>query len=263
MTWKYCHKCNLIRQGLVDVNEKRTQYIQRIKKMFTPANTCGAQSLPTSLSATERHKLAHELRTSFGVILARVDALLQTSMSKHTEIHRTSYLEEIRLAANHALEVIDKTTSDPDDNATDPLPYTDLYDNVLQAIALVEIQAQDAGVKISIDTLDDPISVRAKPSALRQILINILVNAIKFTPDGGKIDVGISVANQTCTIAIRDNGIGIAPAELARIRNTRSGHGYGYSIANSLAAACGGELSVESQRNVGTTVSLTFARQTS
>jgi len=226
----------------------------------------GAQNsgvLPYSLGTTERRKLAHELRTSFGAILSRVDALLCRGMKINSEDRRNAYLKEIRLAATHALDIVEAAVTNTGNSADAPQEaeaLTDLGKLVQQVFFLTSAQAQDAGVTLLVTPSPETIFICAQPAALRQILINIISNAIKFTPDGGKVHVCYSITEQTCVLTIQDSGIGIPPAELARIKNTGPRRGYGYDIATTLAAMYGAEFAIESQRNYGTTVSITLQR---
>ena len=213
-----------------------------------------------AIGSAERRKLAHELRTSFGVILSRVEALLDDPIAVATEAQRKAYLNEIRLAAHHALEVVETTTITPGDFTIPTLHAVDIGGAIHEACRLVKAQAQDAGIKLSLGPLKEKVSVHIKPSALRQILLNILVNAIKFTPSGGEVFIEVAVTDRSCSISVEDNGIGIAPTELMRIRQGHPGQGYGYDIVRLLSTWYSAELSVESRRNHGTKVSVAFQR---
>jgi len=239
------------------VNAKRPQDDQGLIDQFTDLDGLDGQF---AIGSVERRKLAHELRTSFGVILSRVEALLDDPVAVATEAQRTAYLNEIHLAVHHALEVVETATIMPDDVTTPTLQVVDMSKAVREACRLVEAQAQDADIKLSFEPSKEKVSVRIKPSALRQILLNILVNAIKFTPSGGEVCIEVAATDCSCTVRVKDNGIGIAPAELMRIKRGHPGQGYGYEIVRLLATWYSAELSVESRRNHGTTVSATFQR---
>ena len=115
--------------------------------------------------------------------------------------------------------------------------------------------------------------LRANPDRLQQVLLNLLTNAIKFTPAGGRIAIECSGDERVTQIAVRDTGCGIPPEHLGRIfepfvqvdRNRidsrQRGVGLGLAISRELIQAMGGELSVTSEVGVGSvfTISLSTA----
>ena len=115
------------------------------------------------------------------------------------------------------------------------------------------------------------VSVYADPEMLLQILVNLLANAVKFTPEGGRIDVTLHLGGPRVEIRVSDNGIGIAPRDQRRIfepfvqvdeRLTRhaAGTGLGLAISRELAMGMGGAVSVESEQGQGSTFTVTLSR---
>ena len=111
--------------------------------------------------------------------------------------------------------------------------------------------------------------VRADDRRIRQILINILSNAVKFTPEGGRVRVETSVRGSGLVISVSDTGIGMSPEEIpkalepfgqidSKISRKYEGTGLGLPLAKHLVELHGGTLTVESARNVGTTVTITL-----
>ena len=102
-----------------------------------------------------------------------------------------------------------------------------------------------------------PATVRGDATALRRALLNLVENAIKYTPPGGKVELGLATGNGMAVVTVSDTGIGLDPADAdrifepfvrldaARARDT-GGAGLGLAIARSIAVAHGGRLSVES-----------------
>jgi signal transduction histidine kinase len=100
---------------------------------------------------------------------------------------------------------------------------------------------------------------------LKQLLLNLVSNAIKFTPDGGKISLGLRQESNMARLTVSDTGVGIAPDDLARIfdrfyqadparsRPSESGAGLGLAIAKWIAEAHGGSIEVQSEVGKGTT----------
>jgi signal transduction histidine kinase len=111
--------------------------------------------------------------------------------------------------------------------------------------------------------------VHADAEKVRQVLVNLLANAVKFTPPGGRVWLGAEALGRTVAIRVRDTGVGIPPDRLAAVFDPfvqahRSlskpveGRGLGLSISRDLARGMGGELTVDSVPGVGSTFTLTL-----
>lgn len=112
--------------------------------------------------------------------------------------------------------------------------------------------------------------VRANTARLQQVLLNLLVNAYKFTPSGGAVTLEASAADGTVSISVRDTGIGIAPEHATRIfepfervvtdyTRTQSGAGVGLAVARQLVEMMGGAITLESAPGVGSTFTVTLS----
>jgi signal transduction histidine kinase len=115
------------------------------------------------------------------------------------------------------------------------------------------------------------VTVKCDGEKLQQVLLNLLGNATKFTPKGGKVSLSCSVEPQTITIRVSDNGVGIPSSQLQSIfepfvqgdrpiGTSNEGVGLGLAISREFARGMGGELSVVSEVGVGSTFSLTLPR---
>ena len=102
---------------------------------------------------------------------------------------------------------------------------------------------------------------------MKQLMRILLDNAIKYTPAGGSITLGMKNDGDTCVLSVKDTGAGIAPEDLSKIfdrfyrcdearKSQQSGHGLGLSIARIIAAAHGGKINVRSKVGAGTTFSV-------
>jgi signal transduction histidine kinase len=142
-------------------------------------------------------------------------------------------------------------------------------DAIAQLAPLVEPQATKKGIELSLVPPVDPLVVSADKHRLQQILVNLVGNAIKFTPESGIIQVGASALGELARINVRDTGPGIPADRLQSIfepfvqvndGHTRqhSGVGLGLAISRDLARAMGGELAVESVMGGGSTFSVTL-----
>ncbi|MBV8518430.1 MAG: HAMP domain-containing histidine kinase [Acidobacteria bacterium] len=133
---------------------------------------------------------------------------------------------------------------------------------IARAETLVRLRAEESGLTLRTDTCDDDLVVRADPERLQQILLNLLTNAIKFTPHGGAIEITCEPHDARVCIRVRDTGIGIPREQLERIFDpfvqldpivdvVHRGVGLGLAISRDLARAMGGELRAESTPGSG------------
>ena len=115
--------------------------------------------------------------------------------------------------------------------------------------------------------LDETIRCPVDPGALRQILLNLLDNAVKYTPAGGQVDVLGGLEDGRCVVRVRDSGLGIEPKHLPRVferfyrvdkgrSRDMGGTGLGLAIVKHLVGAMEGEVKVESQPHAGSTFTI-------
>jgi signal transduction histidine kinase len=135
--------------------------------------------------------------------------------------------------------------------------------------ALVGPQLAVKGQRYRCEVSDPSLVAHADEERLRQILLNLISNAIKFTPGGGEIRVGCAGQASRVSISVSDSGPGIPADKLDRIfepfvqlesgrTRTHDGAGLGLAISRDLARAMGGDISVESALGAGTTFVLTL-----
>ena len=128
------------------------------------------------------------------------------------------------------------------------------------AIERMNLQAERGGLSLSLDcTLDLP-EVKVDPERIEQVLVNLIHNAIKFTPPNGEIIVSAYQEGNKIGFKVKDSGVGIAPADLSRIferfykadrARSSGGTGLGLSIARHLVEAHGGRIWAESEVGKG------------
>jgi two-component system cell cycle sensor histidine kinase PleC len=139
---------------------------------------------------------------------------------------------------------------------------------VEDAMRIVGPRAQQGNVAIEVE-VPSHLELIADRRALKQVLINILANAVKFTPEGGRVSLSARSESEHVTIVIADTGIGIPAAEIGKLgrpfeqvenqfTKTKSGSGLGLAISNSLVEMHGGSILIASEVGRGTTVTLTL-----
>lgn len=206
--------------------------------------------------------ISHELRTPLNAILGYAQIL---DGDETIPPHRRQAVNVIRRSGDHLLSLIEGTLDiariESGKLSLDVKPL-DFPDFVRQIVAMFELQARNKGIDFSYRPAGElPAWVRADERRLRQILINILGNAIKFTSRGG-VTFALKYQREMATFEVRDTGPGIAPEELAHVFEPFSrgsavhvgatgGTGLGLTIAKMLTDLMGGELSVESTPGQG------------
>ena len=203
---------------------------------------------------------AHELRTPLAALRGGIEVALRAERTPE-EYRRVlaSSLEEverlIRLAED--LLLLSRSSAGPDVTRA-PVDLEPLLLDVFDVGARL---GQGAGVSVRTDAMASA-TVRGDATALRRALLNLIENAIKYTPPGGKVELSLTTADGMAVITVSDTGIGLDPADAnrifepfvrldaARARDT-GGAGLGLAIARSIAVAHGGTLTVESRPGAG------------
>ncbi len=206
--------------------------------------------------------ISHELRTPLNSILGYAQ-LLEDDPA--IPAHRRGAVQVIRRGGDHLLSLIEGTLDIAKIESgrltleSAPLHFADAMDELVR---LFEAQAEARGLRFvhrRTGTLPD--LVRADEKRLRQILINLLGNAVKFTR-AGQVSFSVDYAREMAYFEVEDTGPGMAETELARVfepfvrgtaagGNASSGTGLGLTIARMLTGLMGGELTVSSRPGVG------------
>jgi signal transduction histidine kinase len=212
--------------------------------------------------------MSHELRTPLNSILGFAQMLEFRTTGPLNERQRR-YQQNIVSSGSHLLELINelldvaKVSSGKLELETSPIEVEPI---VAEAIAMMRPQAEAAALSIEVEPLGRLIAM-ADPRRLRQVVLNLLANAVKFTPTGGWIRIGGSVEGNRVRLDVSDSGIGIPAADQERIfeeftqlnaRRDRGvqGTGLGLALARALARRMGGDLVVRSSEGQGSTFSV-------
>ena len=143
----------------------------------------------------------------------------------------------------------------------EPLDLAELVRGVAETMRPL---AEARGLKLTVGA-DGPLPVRGDPSRLRQVFYNLLDNSVKYTPDGGAVGVACGRREASAVVAVRDTGCGVAAEHLPHLferfyrvdkARGRGGAGLGLSIAESIVAAHGGRIKLDSEPGRGTTVTV-------
>lgn len=213
--------------------------------------------------------MSHELRTPLNAIAGYADLLSLGVPGPLTE-KQTDAVTRIRANQQHLLALIDDVlnfaTIEAGSSTLNPASV-----NVCAMLdsldALVRPDVAQRELRFSRASCDPAIAVRADPVKLRQILINVIGNAIKFTPPGGRIDLSVSKTGEIVSITVSDTGIGIPPDMIDRVfepffqvhaGTTRAypGVGLGLAISRDFAQAMGGDIQLRSTPGQGCAVTI-------
>ena len=215
--------------------------------------------------------MSHELRTPLNSILGYVD-LIHAGIGGPVTEQQRSHLAKIRVSSRHLLQIIDEilTYSRMDaGQETVRVERTGLATLVADVVAVSEPLARERGLRFIVDDVPDG-DLLTDPHKVRQILLNLVTNAIKFT-DEGWVRLSANVAADACEFVVSDSGRGIAPEDLDRIfepfwqvedarTRSRGGTGLGLAVSRRLCRMLGGHLTVSSAPGQGAAFTATIAR---
>jgi signal transduction histidine kinase len=213
--------------------------------------------------------VSHELRTPLNAISGYGELLTMELGGPLTEQQRDA-IERIRRNARHLLTLIDEVLSFARNEAGRlrfALARVPVLEAIMEIEPLVAPEIQRKHLTISHDLREEGLEVRADPEKLRQILLNLVGNAVKFTPVDGRITLGAERDGSHVRLWVADTGVGIPPDKVSRVfepfyqvdgGSTRRypGFGLGLAIARDFARAMDGDMYVESATGAGTKVSL-------
>jgi two-component system cell cycle sensor histidine kinase PleC len=213
--------------------------------------------------------MSHELRTPLNAINGFSEIMAGELFGPLGDAKYKGYAGDILKSGQHLLSLINDILDMAKIEAgklTLHYEQVSLKEVVEDAARLMRGKIQEAGLKLLVDAPEIP-DIEADHRGLKQVVLNLISNAVKFTPEGGDIVVALSqLDDERVRVAVTDTGIGIAPEDLARLARpfeqvegqhskTTQGTGLGLALTKSLIELHGGELTMESQPGQGTTVS--------
>jgi heavy metal sensor kinase len=248
------------RDELGRLAETLNQMMTRLERSFTALRRFTADA-------------SHELKTPLTVVRAGVErAITRPDMPPET----LAALEETLQEVNRMTELLESllTLARADEGRADlHREAADLRDIIAEAGETGELLAEHAGVGIEIRLPAEPLVLAVDSSRIRQLALNLIENAVKYTPRGGQVSVELGSKDGRAVFTVADTGIGIAPGDLpsvfdrfwradsARTRTSaRAGTGLGLAICKWIAEAHGGTIEVQSRPGRGTTFTVELPR---
>lgn len=217
--------------------------------------------------------MSHELRTPLNAIMAFSEIIHHQHFGQIEIQKYTEYAKDIHDSGTHLLSLINEIL----DLAKIEARKIELHEEEVnvkdvaeKAIKLVAERAESAGVNVICECPEILPRLWVDETSLKRIAINLLDNAVKFTPRGGTVTVFASASEFGFDVVVSDTGIGIPPGDIDRIMrpfeqvlgpmssDKGGGTGLGLSITKSLVELNGGTISIHSQLNKGTVVTVLF-----
>lgn len=216
--------------------------------------------------------MSHELRTPLNAILGFSDILSNQYFGPPGEGKYREYAMDIHSSGEHLLELVndllDLSTIEAGKQSLvkEELPADEI---VSECLRIVGEKAYNVGLELVMNVPKGNTPLFADRRAIKQIFLNLLFNAVKFTPEGGKVTISAKASKQNTTFNITDTGQGISDEELPTltepfVRSERDPHktvegwGLGLAITNSLVELHDGKMDIKSTIGKGTTVTLAF-----
>ncbi len=212
---------------------------------------------------------AHELRTPITVLRTRAEVALQQPREAANYV---SVLRSVEAEARRLGGIVDSllvlARADSGERQFERERFF-LDDVAIDAAGAARVVARQKGVEVTVEEFEEA-AVVGDPSLVRQLIMILLDNAVKFTDSGGEVRVRVSMLQGAPTFIVEDTGIGIKPEERSRVfqrffrgetaRSRTDGAGLGLSIASWIAREHGAEISLTSEPGGGTRVLLIFPR---
>ncbi|HUX73970.1 MAG TPA: ATP-binding protein [Steroidobacteraceae bacterium] len=209
---------------------------------------------------------AHQLRTPITGMLAQLDLLVAEPAASAVKDRLTMLQEGIRQLAHSANQLLTLARADPAVNIAARSQAVDLANLAGEVAAKYFDRALQAGIDLGAEL--DPVRVRADASLLEDLINNLVDNALKYTPAGGRVTLSVGTDGGRPYLAVEDNGPGIAAAERSRVRqryyrlpnSPGHGSGLGLAIVEEIAKLHDAELRIDAgAAGVGTRVAVYFA----
>jgi signal transduction histidine kinase/putative methionine-R-sulfoxide reductase with GAF domain len=228
------------------------------------------------LEAASRHKseflanMSHELRTPLNAIIGFSEVLTERMFGELNE-KQDEYLKDIHASGQHLLslinDILDLSKIEAGRMELERSAF-DLPNAIENALILVRERASRRGVRLG-STIDERLgAIDGDERKVKQVLLNLLSNALKFTPEGGQIDVGARLDDHVAEVSVADTGIGIAPADQEAVfeefrqvgtaDKKAEGTGLGLALSRKFIELHGGKIWVESQLGTGSTFRFTL-----
>lgn len=213
--------------------------------------------------------MSHELRTPLNAIIGFSDLMITGTLGPIGNTHYQEYLGDIRFSASHLLSIINDVLDMSKIEAGQMnLNYqtSDIVPIIEEVTRLMRVKASESKVTLELDVANALAPVKVDQRMIRQVLLNLISNALKFSHAGGKVRLGVRIDGQDWLVMdVCDDGVGIPADKMDEVMQpfgqvvdarfaAGQGTGLGLPLARAMMELHGGTLSLESQVDKGTTV---------
>lgn len=209
--------------------------------------------------------MSHELRTPLNAVIGFSEVLLERMFGEINQ-RQEEYLRDIWNSGRHLLEllneILDLSKVEAGRMVLDPRTFS-VASALEYTLAMVRERAAAHAIKISVDIADDVAEIEADELRFKQVVLNLLANAVKFTPDGGSVSVTAYRKDAELVVTVTDTGIGVAPEDQEKIFDSfqqggrgparAEGTGLGLTLSRRIVGLFGGRMWLESTVGVGST----------
>ena len=243
---------------------KRNQNVERLRKQALEANHSKSEFLAV---------MSHELRTPLNAIIGFSEIIYHEMHGEILERYK-NYSADIHCSAQHLLSIINdildlsKAESGQLAMSEEWVPIEEITDACMR---IMRDQTKAKGIKLSVNGADENIEIRVDERLIRQSILNLISNALKFTQEEGKImlDIGYPTEDGSLIFSVIDSGIGIEERNQKRVfepfvqvedsmRRNRDGTGLGLSLVRRIVEMHNGQVALTSKLGIGTEISITF-----
>ncbi len=217
-------------------------------------------------------KISHELRTPLNAIIGFSELMIRDKRGGLANEQFRTYIADIHSSGRHLLDIINDILDFAKAEAGQLVLFESNVDVQLVAQAIERLlgpRARDAGIDLKIRIPADLPMIWCDERKLKQMLLNLVNNAVKFTPSGGIVEISARLDDEGYVVAVRDTGIGIAEGDLSRVlepfvqaettlSRRQEGTGLGLALVKSMIEIHGGRLRLESTLGNGTFAELVF-----
>jgi len=220
-------------------------------------------------------KISHELRTPLNAIIGFSELMIRDVLGPLGNEHYRTYVGDIHASGRHLLDIINDILDFAKAEAGQLLLHesdADVQQVIVGIERLMGPRARDAGITLAFHAPADLPLLWCDERKVKQMLLNLVTNAVKFTPSGGTIDVEAGAGADGFFLEVRDSGVGIPEQDLQRVlepfvqadttlSRRQEGTGLGLALVKAMIELHGGTLKLDSELGRGTQVRLSFPKE--